>query len=166
MNEELQIKVQALLDGELPEAGAREVLSLIARDADAAALHTELKNTRQALAKYDRHIVVPEFREFYWSKIKGEIERLEPVRREHRSWPVWAWLRRSLIPATALCAAAVAFLIFFPSAPPGAEAEQRTAMTDTGAMTYRDYAAGTTLVWLSFPAEDGLPGAAAADKVN
>jgi anti-sigma factor RsiW len=153
MNEELQIKVQALLDGELPEAGAREVLSLIARDPDAAALHTELKNTRQALAKYDRHVLVPEFREFYWSKIQREIERLEPVRPARRSWPVWAWLRRSLIPATALCAVVVAILVLLPSGARGPEAEQRTAMTDTGALTYRDYASGTTLVWLSFPAE-------------
>jgi len=32
--------------------------------------------------------------------------------------------------------------------------EMETALTDTGAFTYRDYSAGTTLVWLSYPAEN------------
>jgi hypothetical protein len=31
--------------------------------------------------------------------------------------------------------------------------ERETALADTGAFTYRDYVAGTTLVWLSYPAE-------------
>ena len=31
-----------------------------------------------------------------------------------------------------------------------------TALADAGAFTYRDYAAGTTLVWLSYPAENEL----------
>ena len=31
-----------------------------------------------------------------------------------------------------------------------------TALADPGAFTYRDYASGTTLVWLSYPAENEL----------
>jgi hypothetical protein len=161
MDEELQIKIQALLDHELPEAEAREVLSLIARDAGAAAVHTELKNVRRLLAKQDRHIQVPEFREFYWSKIQREIERLEPAPLEQRPSRLWLWLRRSLIPATALAALAVAFLILSPAHPPapvpslaaGPEPEQHADAADSGAMTYHDYEAGATLVWLSFPAD-------------
>jgi anti-sigma factor RsiW len=161
MNEELQIKVQALLDGELPEAEAREVLSLIARDAGVAALHNELKNTRQALAKFDRHIQVPELREFYWSKIQRELGRLEPPQPEKRPGFLWIWLRRSLIPATGLCAVVLAFLILSPAPAPaplpiasGQEPEQSADAADSGAMTYRDEASGATLVWLSFPAEN------------
>ena len=160
MNEELQIKVQALLDGELPEAEAREVLSLIARDAEVAALHAELKNTRQALAKFDRHIQVPELRDFYWSKIQREIERLEPAQPVKRPSLLWIWLRRSLIPATGLCAAVLAFLILSPAPAPaplpvasGQEPEQTADAADSGAMTYHDYSAKATLVWLSFPAD-------------
>ena len=93
MNEELPIKLQALLDGELPETEARAMLNLIARDAEAAALHTELKNTRQALAKFERPIQLPESREFYWSKIAREIERAEPqsepAPRRHGIFSFW-----------------------------------------------------------------------------
>jgi len=162
MDEEIQLKIQALLDGELPEAEARGVLSLIARDAGAAALHAELKNSRQALAKFDRHIHVPETREFYWSKIQREIERLEPPQPVKRPSLLWVWLRRSLIPATALCAAVLAFLILSPAPTPAPaplavasnqQPEQTADASDSGAMTYHDYDAGATLVWLPFPAD-------------
>ena len=33
-------------------------------------------------------------------------------------------------------------------------AEIETALADSGAFTYRDYSAGTTLVWLSYPADN------------
>ena len=32
--------------------------------------------------------------------------------------------------------------------------EMETAMTDSGAFTYRDYDAGTTLIWLSYPSDN------------
>ena len=32
--------------------------------------------------------------------------------------------------------------------------EIETALADSGAFTYRDYSAGTTLVWLSYPADN------------
>ena len=65
INFNTQIKVQAFLDGELPAAEAREVAALIARDREAAALHTELKNTRRAIAGAEQGITLPETREFY-----------------------------------------------------------------------------------------------------
>ncbi|MEI6783081.1 MAG: hypothetical protein WCQ21_19415, partial [Verrucomicrobiota bacterium] len=43
-----------------------------------------------------------------------------------------------------------------PTGPAGrtAVAEIETALADSGAFTYRDYSAGTTLVWLSYPADN------------
>ena len=73
----LQLKIQAFLDGELSEAEAREIAALIAADAEASALHTELKNTRRALMGAEADIKVPETREFYWNRISREISRLE-----------------------------------------------------------------------------------------
>ena len=67
MNEEQQLKLQAFLDGELPEDEAREVVSLIARDEGAKALHAELKHTRQALKSSEANVQLPESREFFWS---------------------------------------------------------------------------------------------------
>ena len=52
MTEEQQLKLQAFVDGELPEADAREVAAHVARDAEAADLLAELRHTRQALADF------------------------------------------------------------------------------------------------------------------
>src|SRR4051812_3107727 len=77
MNEEQQLKLQAFLDGELPERDAREITAWLQRDAAAAALFAELKATRQALAAAETPVALPESREFYWSKIARDLQALE-----------------------------------------------------------------------------------------
>src|SRR4051812_1303740 len=105
MNEEQQLKLQAFLDGELSEAEARDVAALVARDADAAALMTELRNTRQVLANFEPDRKLPESREFFWSKIEREIERLEPAPPAVERVSLFTLLRRRfLIPAGAFAA--------------------------------------------------------------
>jgi len=42
-------------------------------------------------------------------------------------------------------------------------AELETALADSGAFTYRDYSAGTTLVWFSYPADTEM---AANDEMD
>jgi anti-sigma-K factor RskA len=153
MNEELSFQLQAFLDGELPETEAREIAALIARDREAAALHTELKHTRAALAKFDETITLPETREFYWSKVAREIRRIapsveEPVR--HSSKSFW---RHALTFATGLAIVIVAIFITLGPRQPLAPTTVAT-VNDSGAMTYRNYESGATLVWLSFPAEN------------
>ena len=46
VNTEQQLKLQAFLDGELPEQEARDMAALVARDAEAADLVAELRHTR------------------------------------------------------------------------------------------------------------------------
>src|SRR5689334_16490428 len=105
MDYDSQLKLQAYFDGELPEAEAREVAAWLARDADAVGLLAELRYTRQAARNFESDIKLPETREFYWSKIRREIGRLEqtePVARD--AAPVIAWWRRFLVPAGAFAA--------------------------------------------------------------
>ena len=87
MTNEQQLKLQAFLDGELPEREAREILAWTQRDRDAAALLAELKNTRQVMQKSEPHLSVPESREFFWSKIEREIQRGEPQAAADRTCP-------------------------------------------------------------------------------
>lgn len=167
MNDELAIKMQAYLDGELPEAEARAIGSLIARDADLAALHRELKQTRAALAGFEKRIVVPETREFYWSKISREIEKEiaaapAPAPAPHVVFSFWRRLFPVLGAAAALCLALVVIQQNNPRTPVGVE----VAQADSNSFTYRDYEAGTTLVWLSYPAENGLAQENTAGKIN
>jgi anti-sigma factor RsiW len=156
MTEEQQLKLQAFLDGELPEPEAREVAALVARDREATDLLKELRHTRQALKESAQDVKLPESREFYWSKIQREIERLEPAPAAAGSVPFIARLRRFLVPAGAVAAAAIIAVvaglqtgILHTAAGPDTESD----VADSGTFTYNDDANGTTLVWLSFPAE-------------
>lgn len=171
MNDELAIKIQAFLDGELPEPEAREISSLIASDADVAALHKELKHTRAALAGFEKRIVVPETRDFYWSKIQREIERHEAEHERPAAEPVsvFHWVRRALLPVTGLALLALVLFVSLrrqasQSATPAAALE--VASADASSMTYRDYESGVTLVWLSYPAENDLARDNPAGSIN
>jgi len=153
MNQEQQLKLQAFFDGELPETEAREVVSSIAGDPEAAALHSEFKNTRQALSGHESGIRLPESREFYWSKIEREINRLERQETVRPAPSPLARLLRFVIPAGAFAAVVIAGLFAvknFGSSANAATPALVTTLADPGAFTYRDEREGMTLVWLSY----------------
>ena len=157
MDYDAQLKLQAFLDGELPEGEASTIANWVARDPEAAAMAEELRNTRNALAGFEAGIQLPESREFFWSKVQREIARLETPAREPAPTPFYALLRRFLVPASALALVLIGGMVLTrPNAPFGraATAGIETALADSGAFTYRDYSAGTTLVWLSYPADN------------
>ena len=148
-----QLKLQAYLDGELPEAEAREVAGWLARDREAVALLSELKATRQAMAEFEPGIKLPESREFFWSKIERQIQAQDQPALKTASGMnglLAAW-RRFLMPAAGLAAAVLVTVVLLRGSP-GPDAE--SSMSDSSAFTYRDYKNGTTLVWLSYPAEE------------
>jgi anti-sigma factor RsiW len=154
IDHDAQLKLQAFLDGELPEAEGRQVANWLAKDSEATGLLTELRNTRQAIKGSEPVLTLPESREFFWSKIERQIrleQQPEPVRQPAS---VFALLRRFLVPAGAVAALGlVALLAVFQvnrQSAPGLESDS----TDSGAFTYRDYSTRTTLVWLSYPAEN------------
>ena len=155
MDYDSQLKLQALLDGELPEVEASTVAQWLARDPEAAALSEELRNTRAALAGFETGIQLPESREFFWSKVQRDIQRVETPATKPASMPLYALLRRFLVPASALALVVIAGVVLTRPGPTGLTpaAEIETALADSGAFTYRDYSAGATLVWLSYPAE-------------
>jgi len=178
-NHDDQLKLQAYFDGELPEPEARAVANWLARDREAVALLAELRNTRKALKGFESDIKLPETREFYWSKIEREIAQLEPVE-PTASRPTQAspWWRKFLMPAGAF--AALLLLVGLVARqfnlPIGSALFSRngsrqfcqveTAFSDTGAFTYRDQAAGITVVWLSYPGENEFAASGRADTIQ
>jgi len=74
------LKVQAWLDGELPDREARRMGELIAHDSEAAALAAELGCVRQAMFRQEAACPLGDSREFYWSKIQRQIQREAGVR--------------------------------------------------------------------------------------
>ena len=134
---------------------ASKVAQWLARDPEAAALSEELRNTRTALAGLETGIQLPESREFFWSKVQRDIQRLETPAAKPASVPLSALLRRFLVPASAIAMVVIAGVMLTRPGPSGLTpaAEIETALADSGAFTYRDYSAGATLVWLSYPAD-------------
>ena len=157
MDYDAQLTLQAYLDGELPEGEASKVANWLARDREAAALLDELRNTQGALAGLEAGLRLPESREFFWSKIQREIQRLETPAPKPATTPLFDLLRRFLVPAAALAVVLVGAVLFTwanGSFGRAATTGIETALADAGAFTYHDDSAGATLVWLSYPAEN------------
>jgi len=149
MNVESQLKLQAYLDGELPAGEAAELQALLARNPQAQALLTELKLTKAALAGNEPELKLPESREFYWSKIKREIERAERTPAARPAVSGLAWWRKWLVPASAMAVALVLLLIFQGRPHPEmALTEVQSGVAGMGAMTFSDQSAGVTMIWV------------------
>ena len=105
------LKLQAWVDGELPESESARVAEWIRTDKEAEALAAELRMTSGFLAGNETEARLSESREFYWSKIERAIERAEVTVPESRPLPWVALVRRFLAPASGF--ALVAFLTLF-----------------------------------------------------
>lgn len=100
------MKLQAWVDGELSGEEARRMEAMVAADHEAAALTAELRMTRGFLAGNESDRPVPASREFYWSRIRREIERQESdgtaAAASGAGAVFWGALRRFMVPASGL----------------------------------------------------------------
>ncbi len=145
------MKIQAWVDGELSAWQARGVAKLVERDAEAKALATELRQTKAALAGNEMTVALPELREFYWNKIRLQIEREEAAGTKRSPAPSWdplAILRRIALPLAGVAVAcAVAMLSVDQFSTQGAD-EVTATSDEMSALTFHDQSAGMTVVWL------------------
>jgi anti-sigma factor RsiW len=165
MNTESELRLQAYLDNEVSSSEARQIASWIARDAEAKALCEELQATKSLLAaENEQPVVVPESRDFYWSKIKREIERTEQepaVKYTPKPW----WMRLLAPAAGAALLAVFVFTSVSPN-PHRTAAHQERSDLENGTLTFR---AGTekdgmTLVWISSSESELAAAAAVSDE--
>lgn len=150
MKHEQELKLQALLDGELTGREAEEISALLEQDAEAAALFGELRNTRTALLGNELEIKLPESREFYWSKIEREITRLEQsTAAPTSSW--WAAFRRRYVAAVSGVGVAAALMLFaivhFRGLSPDTFSVENL-LDETTSLTYRSEANKMSVVWI------------------
>jgi hypothetical protein len=144
----LELELQAWLDGELSALKARRIEPKIVGDEEASGLIHELKAVKTALAGNELPRHLPETREFYWSKIERQIQR-ETSRQLEVHVPRRAAWRRCLAPLTGFGAlACLGLLALQPFASPALD---ETSSTGEGmeAITFHDQAAGMTVVWLT-----------------
>jgi anti-sigma factor RsiW len=151
MNQEMQLKLQACLDGELSGREARKVAAWMTADPEAQALAQELRLTRQALRENEPQHILPEPGEFYWSKIEREVLKAEPVSMSGLALAWWA-LRRYLAPVAGV--AIVAFLavaiIRFSGPIPANQhlAEVEDLSEHVGSFSFRSQMGNMVVVWL------------------
>lgn len=159
MKQDLQLKIQAFVDGELPENEAGEVASLAAREAEVNDLIRELRFTRGAIKGHLEGLRLPETREFFWSKIEREILALTPEEEPAYDVSWFVRLKRVLAPAVAVALLAIGGWVAVNWSSNGSrDVEVQAALADSGAVTYRDQDAGMTVVWFSYPPADQFAG--------
>lgn len=145
MNTEL--KLQALLDGELDAREVREIEALLASSNQHAALTQELKWTKAAVVGNETTVALPESREFYWGKIARAIEADERnaagVAAPERPW----WLKL-LFPATGL-AAMVAVMFVISGGRPTDGADTETVTEDVNAVSFRSDSEKMSVIYVS-----------------
>jgi anti-sigma factor RsiW len=145
-----QLKLQALLDGELSASEAAEVNALLVRDAEAKALFDELSHTKTALQGHETKPSLPESREFFWSKIQREIERENRAPVVAPKLPWFAWVQNHFLPVSgvAVLFCVLGLLALNSGGDKSQFAELEMASDDMGSYTYRDQNEGVTMVWL------------------
>jgi len=155
MRSEDQLKLQAYLDEELSERERRAVASWLAKDPEAQALLAEVEATKITLASNEPEFQLPESREFYWSKIAREIDRLETAD-DTGQLPFLVWLKRKYwVPVGALAiltllALASSQLIDWSDlrASTHLAREVESPAEEIGSMTFRSEADRVTIIWL------------------
>jgi negative regulator of sigma E activity len=147
MKHEFELKVQAWLDGELPDPEARQIGERVARDPEAAALAAELGCIRQAMSHQETIVTLGESREFYWSKIQRLIQREAGVRRTG-GLPWHARWRKYMAPLAGV--AAMVCVLVLAVTRSGSPAFDEIFATAGGmeAVTFHDQSAQMTVVWL------------------
>jgi len=156
MKQDLELKLQAWLDGELPTAEARAIGREVAADAEAGRLVAELQAVKSALAGNEMPVVLPESREFYWSKIQRQIERETAAQRGTPARRVARW-RYWLSPLAGF--AALACMMIMATRPDVAPSFDEISSTAEGmeAVTFHDQSTGVTVVWLADSSDQSQP---------
>lgn len=155
MTEEQELKLQALLDGELAGAGKSAAEQWLENTPAARALYAELEMVRDAVRHNEVERTLDCGREFYWNSIERAITA-EPATEPVGGLSILGWLRSNFAAVSAAAAlVVVAFVALSPdrSLPPRAmetEAEMvwETAHADTGWITFQNHETGFSLVWL------------------
>jgi anti-sigma factor RsiW len=157
MNVEVGVQLQAHLDGELTGREMQQVAALLESDADARALFSELQQTRTLLKGNEPEFRLSESREFFWSKIEREIEKLDAEPASSPATPWVSFVRRHLaaIGGLTVATALVMFAVFQMNiVSPSMLEEIDNPLDDVGTFSFRSESQKMTLVWISNPFVD------------
>jgi anti-sigma factor RsiW len=145
------LKLQAYVDGELPDREAKAMAKSLSQDAQRQVLHDELRSLKALLRGNEIEHPVRETREFYWSQIQRSIAATPAGRAPHASSLGW-WLRW-LVPVGATALLCAYWLVPTEPTPTGTEGllvghELETPLAETTSYAFRSESAGMTVVWV------------------
>ena len=157
MNEnEIQLKVQAMVDGELTSPEVKEWCGRLETDAGLKELHARLTAVRGLMTGAELPRTLPESGDFHWSQISKAIER-EEQQAKHLARPASGanWLLRWVLPL-----AGVACLILFLTLQQttrldlgislGSDHELELSIDDLDVMTFNTMDDAMSVVWLDY----------------
>lgn len=143
------IRMQAYLDGELPERESREVMDWLSKDPEAKALYEELANTKTLLHGNEPIAPFPCAPDFYWSQIQRQISvERAPAPAAHPWFSRW-W--KLLVPASAMALFALLISLQHPMTSTMVSLngmEIQTEIPDANVMTFRSDNEGISVVWI------------------
>jgi anti-sigma factor RsiW len=157
IDHETELKLQALVDGELPSTEAAAIGEVAVRNAETRALIEELKATRTLLAGNELEMPLPESPDFYWSQIRRRIEHEEQSPSGDRTDEavLSRWWIRFLAPAGVLAALLVLVVVALRHSTPPEPAlamedshEIETPLEETSSFSFRSEADAMTVVWV------------------
>jgi len=157
MNEnETQLKVQALVDGELTGREAEELRGRLETDAGLKEFYERLTAVRELMAGAELPRTLPESGDFHWSQISKAIER-EERQAKHLARPVSGanWLLRWVLPLAGIACLMLLFTLQQTTKPNlsislGSDHELELSIDDLDVMTFNTGDDAMSVVWLDY----------------
>lgn len=153
MNENTELKIQALLDGELDPSERESIEALLQNDPAARASRDALCAMRELLRGAEPEHRLPESVDFHWSKIRRQIESASPESEAPARPPASSsslWLRLAV---SGLAALLVALVLARPPWQARIKAayhphEVESPLQEMNAITFHSESANMTVVWV------------------
>ena len=157
MNEnETELKVQALVDGELTGREAEELRARLESDAGLRTLHARLTAVRGLMAGAELPRTLPESGDFHWSQISKAIEREErQAKRLARPASSAKRLLRWMVPMAGAACLLLLLTLQQPTQPDlsislGSDHELELSIDDLDVMTFNTGDDNMSVVWLDY----------------
>ena len=114
---EIELKIQALVDGELTEFEAGKLRDRIKNDVRLQVLHERLMQMKDLISKHEMPRVLPESSDFYWAKIAQEIEVRGSTTQSAAHFLGMKWVFRRLAPLLGIASVALLITLQGPNLP-------------------------------------------------
>ena len=152
---EIELKIQALVDGELTESEAEQMRECMDKDVRLQILYAQWIQTKDLISKYEIPRVLPESGDFYWAKIAQEIGTGEPTNQGSNNSLVIKWLFHRLAPLLGIATIVLLITLQQPSVPDLAielesDHELELLSDEIDVMTFNSVDDSMSIVWLEY----------------